>query len=125
MNDAEFIKKFIELRAQGETFNTIKQKLNLDDKEMVELAKMHRKEIEEMERFYMDVDIIDAYGTKRTRLKLLGSILEDLVLELEKRDYKDLTTAKLIQFMLKFLSEIIGMNLDDWSGDTVPKSIKK
>ena len=93
--------RFIELRAQGYSFDKIAGKLKVAKVTLVNWAKEYEEEITnhkalELEALYEKYSLL-----KEHRVKHFGEMLEKIRTELNKRDLKDIPTDKLLDIYNK------------------------
>lgn len=115
--------KFIELRAQGMSFNKIAEEIKVSkvtlmkwDKELdTEIAEARYIELETLrEKYYMN---------KQSRLECYGELLEKAKYELQMQDFSEISTDKLIQIVnnlleIKFNNDL--KNVTCHSKETAP-----
>lgn len=98
--------RFIELKAKGESYNTIAKKLKVSkgtlsnwNRELEgEIARHRAMELESLyEQYYM---------TKEGRIKLLGDMMKKLRAEALSRDMSEMPTDKVFQLLLKYESAL-------------------
>lgn len=102
MKDQETKTRFVELRAEGWSFDRIAQELKVSKQTLIswskdlemEIANLRAIELETLqERFYM---------TKAQRIELFGGKLQAIKDELDKRDLSELPTDKLFDLFIKY-----------------------
>ncbi len=98
--------RFIELRAEGQSLrliatelHTAKSTLSLWEGELrIEIARHKAERLQ---------DIYDQYGLlKEARIKALGTALQNIDKELDKRNLADVPTDKLLDYKLKYTSAL-------------------
>ncbi|MFZ1323448.1 MAG: hypothetical protein WAT71_18000 [Ignavibacteria bacterium] len=93
--------KFIELRAQGYSFDKIAKELKKSKVALVEWAKEYEGEIANLKALELEALYEKYYLLKEYRIKHFGTILNKVKNELDKRDLKDVSTDKLIDIYNK------------------------
>lgn len=102
MKDQETKTKFVELRAQGWSFDRIAQELKTSKQTLInwsrdlqtEIANLKAIEIEALqERFYM---------RKAQRIELFGNKLQAIKEELDKRNLSELPTKELFDLFIRY-----------------------
>jgi transposase len=101
MKSTEQAANFIQLRAEGRSFNAIAKELQVSKQTAINWSKELEEEIAtrravELEALYEKHNL-----TKEGRLQRLGSLLKRLQTEVEKRDLSEVPTEKLIALLLK------------------------
>jgi len=105
-NNEELKSKFIQERAIGKSFKEISTELNLPVETLVVWAKTLKYDIGNQKAIEMDELSNKFRITKRRRIELIGSILTKMQDELDTRDYKDVPTDKLFDYLLKYSAEL-------------------
>lgn len=93
--------KFITLRAQGYSFDKIARQMKKTKATLVNWAKEFEEEINNLKALELEALYEKHYLLKEHRLKSLGSLLKKAETELEKRDFKEIPTDKLIDVYVK------------------------
>lgn len=102
METLETKKRFIELRAQGYSFDKIAKKLGKAKQTLLDWSKELDQEIAQAKGLELD-SLYESYGLyKEARLKTLAEILAKLKKEVDQRDLTDLPTDKLLDLFLKY-----------------------
>lgn len=94
--------KFIELRAEGHSFNTIAQKLNKAKGTLIEWNKELAEEIANCKALQLEALYEKYYLLQENRLQLFGEVLLNLQKELEKRSFENLSTERLLELIPKY-----------------------
>lgn len=100
--------KFIELRIEGLSYEDISKQLNISKQTLVNWSKEEDTQIqilnlqelrkEELQKKYI--------VTSKSRIEMLGKRLNKLLEELDKRDFKDLSTDNLIKLVILTSSKL-------------------
>lgn len=100
--------KFIELRVEGLSYEDISKQLNISKQALVNWSKEEEIQVqllnleelkkEELQKKYL--------VTSKSRIEMLGKRLNKLLEELDKRDYKDLSTESLIKLVVLTSSKL-------------------
>ncbi len=94
--------RFIELRAQGLTYDLIAQELNVSRRTLVYWSEIFRARIDALRAAYLE-SLLDKYsGLQENRIKVLGTKLNSLLQTLETRSLDSLPTGKLLGLVLQF-----------------------
>ena len=88
--------KFITLRAQGYSFDKIAKEMKKSKAVLIDWAKEFEEEISNLKALELEALYEKHYLLKEHRLKALGSMLKKAEAELEKRDFTEIPTDKLI-----------------------------
>ena len=107
---------FIDLRAEGKSFDTIAKEINISKPTLIKLEYELKRKITELE-FIKYQTIIEKYKlNKSSRIESLSKQLKKINEELDKRDYsgfgfRDLITAK-ISFLQELKNELENVELN-------------
>lgn len=98
--------KFIELRANGISYDKISQELDISKPTLVKWGKEYHREISN--RLYIDYEaLISEYSLKKkTRIESLAIVLSKALEELKSRSFEDLSTKDLL-FVIQQLDKKI------------------
>ncbi len=91
--------KFIELRAQGMSFNKIAEDIKVSKVTLMKWEKELDTEIAEAKFIELETLREKYYMNKQSRLECYGELLEKAKYELKGRDFSEISTDKLIQIM--------------------------
>jgi hypothetical protein len=105
-NNEELKNRFIQERASGKSFKEIATALNLPVETLIAWAKTLKYDIGNQKAIELDELSNKFRITKRRRIELIGSILTKMQDELDTRDYKDVPTDKLFDYLLKYSAEL-------------------
>ena len=98
----EVKQRFIELRAQGMSFDKIAQELGKAKQTLIDWSKELQEEIANYKALELEALYESYYLLKETRLKQFGGIVNKLTEELQKRNLSDVPTDKLLDLYLKY-----------------------
>lgn len=93
--------KFIELRAQGFSFDKIAGKMKIAKVTLVNWAKEYEEEIANLRSLELEALYEKYFLLKEHRIKHFGNMLNKVREELEKRNLKDIPTDKLLDIYNK------------------------
>lgn len=98
--------KFIELRASGLSYDAIAKKLKVSKQTLLNWAVKFQREINELEDLELD-SLYKTYALCHTkRIETVGATYLRILEELNKRDYSDVPTEKLIELQLKVIQQL-------------------
>jgi transcriptional regulator with XRE-family HTH domain len=106
MKDAETKLKCFELRAQGKSLYVIAETVGVRRQTVANWLRQHVEEVENLKAMELDALREACWMTKQTRIERLSARLEHLTAELDKRDFSDVPTAKLVELELKTRAEL-------------------
>jgi hypothetical protein len=106
MESLEIKEKFIELRAQGYSFDKIAKELGKAKQTLVDWSRELQDEIANRKALELEALYEKFYLLKEHRLKNFGGTLSKLQKEIESRDLSDVPTDKLLDLQLKYLTFI-------------------
>lgn len=102
MKDAETIRQFIQLRAEGKSYGIIAAELNISKSTCVKWERDLKAEIDELAQIRLD-ELHTAYRmTTEARIKALGETLEKINSALAEKDLSDLPADKLLTLKLRY-----------------------
>ena len=102
METTETKRRFIELRAQGYSFDKIAKQLGKAKQTLLDWSRELDQEIAQAKALELD-SLYESYSLyKEARLKTLGEILSKLKKEVDQRDLTDLPTDRLLDLFLKY-----------------------
>ncbi len=134
MENTDTKQKFIELRAKGNSYDKIAEELSVSKQTLINWSKELDIQIANYKAIEMEALYEQHYVSKQKRVEMLGNKLEKMNEELEKRDYADIPTEKLLDMIMKYstvlkneystiiFKEKVGMlawdheNIVDWVG---------
>lgn len=112
MKSNETKKKFIELRAKGISFSKISESLKVSKKTLIEWSRELEREITNLKAIEMEELQEMYYVQKQKRIELFGSQLEQIMKELDQRNFSDMSTEKLLELQLKYLDYLKREEID-------------
>jgi hypothetical protein len=98
--------KFIELRSKGYTYSQIAQKLKLSKSIIADWNKKFAREIAKLKKVQLEELYNKYFMLKESRIEQLGETLKKINLELNNRDFSDLSTDKLLDFKMKYIASL-------------------
>lgn len=98
--------KFVELRAKGLSYRQIEQDLHIGRSACGEWNEELKEEIVKRKAEYLEELYHNYYMLREARIVKLGEIFKKLDAELANRDITDLSTKELLDYYLKYLSEL-------------------
>jgi transcriptional regulator with XRE-family HTH domain len=106
MKDIETKLACFEMRADGKALTTIADAVGVRRQTVANWLKEHQEEVENLKAMKLDA-LREAYRmTTQARIEVLQARLEHITAELEKRDFSDVPTAKLLELELKTRAEL-------------------
>lgn len=102
MKDNKTKEKFLELRAQGFSYYKIAKDLKVSKQTLINWSDKFAIELDNLKTIQLDKLQKEYFIVKTERIKLFGKKLKALNKEFENRDLKDLSTEKLLDYLLKF-----------------------
>ncbi len=95
--------RFIQLRANGLSFNKISEEIQVSKPTLIEWSKVFQFEIANLRAIEMEALQQECYVAKRARIKLLGKQLKLIETELNSRkDISKLPTKDLVRLKLAY-----------------------
>lgn len=104
MIDNQTKEKFIELRAQGKSFNTIAKELGVSKPTLIDWSREFVDQISNLKTIELEDLQEKFYIQKRKRIEIFGAQLETIKQELSLRDLKTISTERLLDLLAKFTS---------------------
>lgn len=102
MKPIDIKERFIELRAQGLSFDTISKELGVSKQTLINWSKDFQEEIENLKTAHLEA-LQEKYRLSREkRLEMFAKKLEAIENELKKRDLSEVPTQKLLELYLKY-----------------------
>ncbi len=98
--------RFIELRAQGWSFDKIAKELGKAKQTLIDWSKDLQNEVANRKALELEALYESYYLLKEHRLKSFGALLLKLQTEVEQRTLRDLPTDKLLELYLKYNKEL-------------------
>ena len=114
MKSQKIKNKFIELRAEGYSYNYISKELKTSKQTLLSWGKEFDNEIKEAEAINRD-ELVEIYRlNKEARVQQLASINDKILEELNKRDFANIQTEKLLNLNFKYhqtINDILSLPL--------------
>mgnify|MGYP003554969775 CR=1 FL=1 len=105
-NKNEVKQQFIELRAKGNSYDSIAAKLSVSKSTLIEWSRLLSTEIGNLKTIETDALLEKHKIAKMHQIETFGSQLSSVRSELDKRDLSNVPTEKLLNMELKLLSAI-------------------
>lgn len=102
----ELKQRFIELRAQGWSYDKIALELGKAKQTLVDWGKEFKEEIANLKALELDKLYQEYYLTKENRLQTFGQMLSRIKDEVLSRDLSEVPTDKLLELFLKYNSQV-------------------
>ena len=106
MKDNETKLACFELRAQGKSLTSIADAVGVRRQTVANWLNEHVEEVENLKELALDELRETCRMTKQARIERLSARLEHITAELDKRDFSDVHTAKLVELELKTRAEL-------------------
>ena len=106
MIDSETIKRFIELRAQGWTFDRLVGELNVSKPTLIAHSRKYQFEIQNLKAIELEALSHKWLASTTDRVNALGQQLRKIEEELAKRDAAELKTPQLYSLARSLRSQI-------------------
>ena len=103
MESNEQKERFIELRANGTSYEKISKELGVSKQTLINWSKEFIYQIRNLKAIALEALQEEYLIGKEKRIKMLGEQLKALRGELDKRDLSKLPTEKLLDFYLKYI----------------------
>ncbi len=94
--------KFIELRAQGYSFDKIARKIGKAKQTLIDWSKELEEEIANLKAIELETIYEKHYLSKETRLRTFGEMLTRIRHEITNRELSEIPTDKLLELFLKY-----------------------
>jgi len=102
MKNNEIKDKFIELRAQGYSYDNIAKELNVSKQTLINWSKEFQIEILNLRAISLEALQEKYFLTKEKKIEFMGELIRKLKAEADKRDLTKLTDRELFELILKF-----------------------
>lgn len=127
MKPQELKASFIEMRAEGNSYDTIAKALHISKSTCTAWERELKDKIEILKQEELN-SLYDSYHmTKEARIKRIGDTLERIDTALEQADLEEIAPEKLLDFKLKYTealkAEYIGASKVKLGKEVTPKSI--
>ena len=113
--------RFIELRARGLSYARISRELKVAKGTLASWNQELSEEIASLKAVQLEELYEKYYLVRAGRIELIGSQMKKLIRELQKRDFAEMTTEKLLDLVLRYFetlkSEYIEPEPEDRIGD--------
>lgn len=113
--------RFIELRAKGLSYARIARELKVAKGTLTSWSQELSEEIASLKAVQLEELYEKYYLVRAGRIELIGSQMKKLIRELQKRDFAEMTTEKLLDLVLRYFetlkSEYIEPEPEDRIGD--------
>jgi hypothetical protein len=106
METIELKEKFIELRAKGWSFDKIVKETGKAKQTLIDWSKDLQDEIANRKALELEALYESYYLLKENRLQTFGAMLTKIKAEVERRDFSDVPTDKLLELLLKYNSQV-------------------
>ena len=97
---------FIELRAQGFSFDKISKELKVAKSTLILWSKEFELEIANLKAVEMEGLLEKYFMSKKARIELFGKQIIKIKEELGKRDFSDISTEKLFDLLVKYVNQL-------------------
>jgi len=95
-------KEFIRMRSEGLDFKQISEELNQNIQTLINWNEELKEEIGNLKSVKLEILYKNNYIQKDSRIELFGGLLKRIKEELDKRDFSEVKTDKLLQLFLKY-----------------------
>lgn len=106
MKDNNTKEKFLELRANGLSYDKISKELNVSKQTLISWSQQFKHELSNLKAIELDRLQQEYYISKIKRIKLFGDTLEQINQLLMKRNLDELSTEKLIDYKIKIINTL-------------------
>ncbi len=106
METLDVKERFIELRAQGWSFNRIAKELRKTKQTLINWSKELQEEIATQKALELEGLYEKFYLHREARLEMFGDMLRDIKKELKTRNLKDVSTEKLMDLLLRYEAQV-------------------
>ena len=107
MKDQKTKEKFVELRAEGLSFDKIAQRINVSKPTLLNWNKELNSRIEELKSIRYEEILEKFKATKEKRIGRLSKELEQAWAAYEEKDYRDLTKRELLLMIIRLERRLI------------------
>jgi len=98
--------RFIELRAQGWSFDKIAKELGKAKQTLIDWSKDLQEEIANRRALELEALYETYYLLKEAKIKKYGAILSKITNELESRDFNNVPTGRLLELYLLYFEKL-------------------
>ena len=106
MELTETKQQFIELRAKGLSFDKIAKEMSKSKQTLIDWSRDLSGEIANLKAIQLEEMYQSYHLLKENRLQTLGTLLNKIKAEVDKRDFTDIPTDKLLDLLLKYNSKV-------------------
>lgn len=106
MKDTKTKEQFIQLRAEGKSFQSISEEIGVSKPTLIEWSKDFAIQIANYKAIEMEALQERYFVQKRQRVVLFGEQIAKLKEELSKRDLKEVSTDKLFELLAKYATAL-------------------
>lgn len=106
METTELKERFIELRAKGWSFDKIAKEIGKAKQTLIDWSKELQEEIANRKALELEALYESYYLLKENRLQTFGAMLTKIKEEVERRNFSDVPTDKLLELLLKYNSQV-------------------
>ena len=105
VKDQETIARFIQLRAQGWTYDRISTELKVSKPTLIQWSRQHQFTIQNLRAVETEALAEKCFAGRQQRWEKLGHDLRRVETELAKRDLADISTARLLGLAARLRAE--------------------
>lgn len=98
--------RFIELRAKGWSFDKIAKELRVAKQTLIDWSKDLQDEIANRKAIELEALYETYYLLKEAKIKKYGAILSKITNELERRDFNNVPTGRLLELYLLYFEKL-------------------
>jgi hypothetical protein len=106
MENQKTKEQFIQLRAQGVSYSNISKEIGKSKQTLIDWGKELEEEIRNLKAIELEAIYEKYFLLKEARLQSFGIITQRIKEEIERRDFSDIPTEKLLDIFLKYNSTI-------------------
>jgi len=106
MTDQETLARFIQMRAEGLSFNRIAMQLQISKPTLIKWSRQHQFEIANLRAMDTEALAERIFGQRHERWEVLGRQLKRLEDEIEKRDLEEIPASRLHATAAQLRAEI-------------------
>jgi transcriptional regulator with XRE-family HTH domain len=106
MKSLDIKEQFVELRAEGKSYDVIAEALGVSKQTLISWSKDLAEEINNLKAVTIDAIQEKYLANKQARVEMFGIMLRKVREELEKRDLSDIPTSQLTEILFKFSNNL-------------------
>lgn len=106
MKSLDVKENFVELRAEGKSYDVIAEALGVSKQTLISWSKDLTEEINNLKAVAIDAIQEKYLANKQARVAMFGVMLKKVREELEKRDLSDIPTNQLAEMLFKFSNNL-------------------